>query len=136
MEHTEDMNQLARLRRMAQAADAYSFWVIGPVEESPHVELAAWRVMQLVDGSRHLVGTSLGDNSAGRVSSRIVCFDALRSAAVTDSGRVYQLVGAPGRSSDNDYVWARWVEQAELFGWMDVTSVVVADILRAQRHQS
>lgn len=132
MDKQDDQPELQRLLRIAAAVDVFSFWTTEPVAKAPHVELAAWRVMQLPDGTRHFVGTNLLENSSGRVSSRIVNFDAARATAITDSGRAYLLVGPDGRSGDSDYVWRRWVEQEDVAEWLDVTTEVVEDIRNAQ----
>lgn len=88
-----------------------SIWKIASIHEEPTVVLHDWCVYE-VDGvyessSRHFVGTKTGDWS-GRVSSRIEMFDAAALRGVTASGRVYQLKGPRGYSSDGDYVWSAY----------------------------
>jgi len=125
--------ELMRLQRMADAAEAFSIWTSTSIDEAPEIELSAWRVMQLVDGSRHLVGTNLTEDSTGRVSSRIVSLDAGRVTAVTDSGRVYRLVGGHGQSTDSNYVWRRWLRSIGSPASMDVTETVL-DELKGMRN--
>lgn len=86
-------------------------WKISPIAEEPSLILHDWCVYE-VDGvydgpSRHFVGTKSGEWS-GRVSSRIETFDATTLRGVTASGRVYQLAGPRGSSSDGEYVWAAY----------------------------
>jgi hypothetical protein len=114
-----------RLQRIADAAEAFSFWASRTIEQAPHVDLADWRVMQVADGSRHLVGTSLNERETGRVSSRVVALDSSHALANTKSGRVYKLHGPPGRTQDADYTWHRWLEQMGSPSWTDVTSTVL-----------
>jgi hypothetical protein len=119
-----------RLQRMADAAAAFSFWACAPIDCMHRVELADWRVTQIVDGSRHLVGISLTEGRTGRVSSRIVVLDAAQSLAKTVSGRVYELHGPPGRSQDSAYAWHRWLEPLGSPPWLDVTAAVLAELHR------
>ena len=114
-----------RLTRIADAAEAFSFWASCTIEQMPHVDLADWRVMQLADGSRHLVGTSITEGETGRVSSRVVALDSAHALAKTNSGRVYKLHGPPGRTQDADYTWHRWLKQVGSPSWMDVTPAVL-----------
>lgn len=128
----DELDLQARLRRIGDAAEAYSFWAAASVEATPTVELAAWRLMQLVDGSRHLVGTSRQDGDSGRVSSRLLALDATKAAAITEIGRVYSLVGRLGRSGDSDYAWGRWLVELGSPVWMDVTRAVEFEIERGR----
>ena len=114
-----------RLQRIAEAAEAFSFWASSTIEQTPQVDLADWRVMQLADGSRHLVGTNLTEGMTGRVSSRVVALDSAHALAKTKSGRVYKLHGPPGRTQDADYTWHRWLKQMGSPSWADVTSTVL-----------
>lgn len=77
-----------------------------PVSEDPRIRLADWRVFALPDGDHHFVGYNIGNT--GRVSSKIVSFAPETMTGVTRSGRVYELVGAPGYDSDGLYTWATW----------------------------
>lgn len=136
-----DEATLRRLQRMADAAHALSVWKATSTEQTPTVSLSAWRVMELGDGSRHLVGTNLTERSDGRVSSPIVSVtgpgDGFRTVSpgtrpaamvVTASRRIYRLVGAPGRSGDSDYVWRRWLAGLGSPEWTDVTAVVLGEL--------
>lgn len=59
-------------------------------------------------GERCLVGFNLNDQE-GRVSTPINGFDSARGRVVTQSGRIYQLVGPPGYDPDGNYVWSHLV---------------------------
>jgi hypothetical protein len=82
-------------------------WITAPVEEVPEIVLRHWSIRQLPDGSRHFVGYNHRDRE-GRVSSTIVEFDVATMRGRTRSGRVYEIVGPPGRDGDAEYVWASW----------------------------
>lgn len=100
-------------------------WSVNPVADEPETQLAAWQVMEVPDGSRHLVGYALNARE-GRVSTAVQQFDAERLRAVTRSGRVYELVGRPGCDSDADYVWALWRSLNKVEAFTDVTEAVWA----------
>lgn len=85
---------------MAEAIKS-SVWKVAPVEGEPQIHLTDWSIKHTNDGD-YFVGTH---NYAGRVSTRIVTFDEEAQKGVTTSGRVYQLYGAPGYSSDGEYTW-------------------------------
>lgn len=95
-------------------------WKIQSVSQEPTTSLESWRVMELPDGDRHLVGYAV-EAREGRTSSAIRQFDAGCLRAVTNSGRVYQLVGRPGADSDAEYVWARWRHINEVIEFADVS---------------
>jgi ATP-dependent Lon protease len=44
----------------------------------------------------------------GRVTSAIQIFDKDLRRIVTNSGRIYTLMGEPGYHPDCEYVWKRW----------------------------
>jgi hypothetical protein len=48
------------------------------------------------------------NDQGGRVTSAIKSIDRTTRRVVTNSGRVYELVGAPGYSDDSEYVWESW----------------------------
>lgn len=98
-----------------------ALWRIGPVAAEPEVSIVRWRVLEIDGGTRHFVGTDERDFS-GRVSSPIVAFDHHTLRGETLSGRVYQLVGKPGRSDNADYVWQCWCMGTEVKSYSDVTS--------------
>ena len=104
-----------------------ALWSIASVAAEPEVSIARWRVLEIDAGTMHFVGTDERDFS-GRVSSAIVAFDYETLCGKTLSGRVYQLVGNPGRSGDADYVWQRWCEVNEVKSFSDVTAQLLAGV--------
>ena len=81
-------------------------WNVASVNGEPEIVLVRWRVMETDTGERHLVGAR--DDFTGRVSTAITKFDPLRMVATTESGRIYQLRGAPGDNADAQYFWEKW----------------------------
>lgn len=91
-----------------------SYWKAAPVEVEPQKWLEAWQVVKVVksDGFEdrfglHFVGRNCREFN-GAVSSKIEQFDPKTLRGITNSGRVYQLVGLPGYSSDAQYVLDCW----------------------------
>jgi hypothetical protein len=82
-------------------------WIVAPIEREPEIKLASWSVRELPGGDRHFVGWNTR-GVEGRVSSRIVSFDPEARRGVTNSGRVYELVGDEGTNLDANYVWHVW----------------------------
>lgn len=100
------------------------------VSIEPVVFLRPWQVFQLEDGSRHLSG---GEGFfGGRVSSAVMSIDYEAARAVTQSGRIYELVGEPGSDADMDYVWERWTAGYNVTQWTDVTAEVWGKIQECQ----
>ncbi|MEX3984064.1 hypothetical protein AB4Y45_34440 [Paraburkholderia sp. EG287A] len=95
-------------------------WNIASVGAEPEVSIASWRILEINDGTRHFVGLD-GRDFSGRVSSAIVEFDHETLRGQTLSGRVYQLIGTPGRSDNADYVWQQWCVVNEVESFSDVT---------------
>lgn len=104
-----------------------ALWSIASVAAEPEVSLARWRVLEIEDGTRHFVGADERDFS-GRVSSAIVAFDQETLRGRTLSGRVYQLIGNPGRSDNADYVWQRWCEVNDVKSFSDVTGQLLGGV--------
>jgi hypothetical protein len=84
-----------------------TMWNVEDVDGEPEVVLVRWRVMETEGGDRHLIGAR-EDGITGRVSTAITMFDSSRMMAMTQSGRTYQLHGAPGYNADAQYVWEQW----------------------------
>lgn len=101
------------------------------VSVEPIVFLSPWRVFQLDDGSRHLCG-GVGF-FGGRVSSAVMSTDYENATAVTQSGRIYHLIGEPGPDADADYVWKRWAAGNSVVSWTDVTDEVWRKIQERQK---
>ncbi len=82
-----------------------SVWKSPSVSEEPEVQLMEWAIKQDTAGNRYFVGTEVC-SGLGRVSTPIVEFDAGRHCGRTQSGRIYQLLGPPGRSGNGEYIWS------------------------------
>ena len=100
-------------------------WNVASVNGEPEIVLVRWRVMETDTGERHLVGAR--DDFTGRVSTAITKFDPLRMVATTESGRIYQLRGAPGHNADAQYVWEQWCLGNGVRKSSDVTTAVYAE---------
>lgn len=105
-------------------------WRAEPVWRQPELTLQPWRVQELPDGERYLVGYCL-ENFEGRVSTPVVRFDPASRRAETRSGRIYRLEGPPGRHPDAEYVWLLWLAANALTEARDVSDEVHGAI-RAQ----
>lgn len=112
-------------------------WRIDPVEQRPQVTLRSWAVYEVpLDGqnkpwTRHLAGYTL-EEQPGQVSSPVLTFDPAAGRCVTRSGRIYQLHGRPGLSSDALYVWSRWKDLAGIAVERDVTDETCEVLERVQ----
>ncbi len=100
-----------------------SIWKVAAVQEHPEAQLQDWRVFELENGDRHFCGRETYFQE-GRVSSRVVSFDPSARQGVTQSGRVYQLVGPGGYDPDALYVWTRWCQLNHVEQCTDVTDQV------------
>ncbi len=83
-------------------------WSTIPVDEQPELTLMQWRVFEASDGKRYFNGYAI-ENQEGRVSSAIIEFDSETMRGRPASGRVYQLAGRQGYSTDADYVLSAWL---------------------------
>jgi len=105
-------------------------WITSTVEQTPEIELCDWQIYEVCDNpemnnlTRHFVGYNLTEGE-GRASSAIQVFDPVRRVGITNSGRVYKLIGEPGRNSDADYVWARWMTINKVTGVNIVTEAAL-----------
>jgi hypothetical protein len=77
--------------------------------------LHTWQIYKVVEAKAHheffgyhFVGYDVRGYH-GAVSSKIEQFDPVKMCGVTRSGRVYQLVGAPGVNADGQHTLAGWV---------------------------
>jgi hypothetical protein len=104
-----------------------SIYLHPPGEGPEIVHLLHWSIREFDNGKRFFVGFSR-DTRDGRVSTAIAELDAVARTARTASGRIYQLVGLSGYSSDGEYVFSR---VAEIIGeggaWCDVTAELIPD---------
>nr|WP_232440330.1 hypothetical protein [Burkholderia ubonensis] len=99
-------------------------WTLASVTAEPEVVLSGWRILETAEATRHFVGADARD-STGRVSSEVVTFDRLTLRGQTRSGRVYQLIGQPGWSSNAEYVWRCWCKVNSVASYADVTRQLV-----------
>ena len=81
-------------------------WSAAPVSEEPSIRLSNWQIKKTTTGN-HFCGYSIGGRE-GRASTRIVTFDPETKKGITESGRVYQLVGEEGYDSNAEYVWSHF----------------------------
>lgn len=95
------------VKALARFLHKHSIWSVPPVSEDPEVRLSPWQIYAVKDNF-HFVGHRWGWGE-GRVSTPIVSFDLKTLRGVTESGRVYQLVGPPGFDREADYVLGRWL---------------------------
>jgi hypothetical protein len=100
-----------------------------PIKQIPddfkNPEIRRWRVMEVVSKngkrSRHIWGHDVA-NDAGRASSGIKEFDMEAMTATTHSGRVYKLVGAPGKARSGEKAWQGWCRINDVVSAIDVTA--------------
>lgn len=102
-----------------------SIWNVLPVAEQPGVTLVRWRILATERGKRYFVG-HCRENHEGRVSSAIQSIDPTTRRGVTQSGRVYELVGPPGLDLDALYVWEIWAAAKDFGSYLDVTDEIAA----------
>ena len=93
------------LNSVLLALIAESVWTTSSVSDEPQIKLIHWDIKQDTAGNGYFVGTR-ADNGRGRVSTAIVEFDPERRRGRTQSGRIYELQGAPGYSSNGEYFWS------------------------------
>ena len=77
------------------------------ISEEPEIQLYDWDIKMDTTGASYFVGSRV-DNGDGRVSTAIVAFDSENRRGRTLSGRVYELLGSRGWSSNGEYVWSHY----------------------------
>jgi hypothetical protein len=94
-----------------------------PVAMCPVENIVNWSIREAIffngDISRHLVG--FVPTRSGRVTSAIQRFCPDNKTITTQSGRVYTLIGTPGKSDDGEYVWRHWSSANSVIHDIDVT---------------
>ena len=103
-------------------------WKTQPVDSQPRLRLSRWRIMRTERGEIHFVGYAV-DNHEGRVSTAIESLDLAARSGVTRSGRLYELIGEPGRDPDGDYTWTMWARANGVIRAEDAT----AELLSGER---
>lgn len=73
------------------------------VEKQPAVDLKNWAILQFDDGIRIFVGEEDGKFGKLRTSTPITSLDETSLTGVTESGRVYRLVGSPRPNPMEDF---------------------------------
>lgn len=104
-----------KLREVIANIEAHpNIWSVAPVELEPEKWLEAWQVVRVTRSNGfadrfglHFIGRNCSDFN-GAVSSKIEQFDPKTLRGITNSGRVYQLVGLPGYCDDAQYVLDCW----------------------------
>ena len=99
------------IQEIYKQAVASSIWRVAPVTQESQIRLTNWSIKQTNDGN-YFVGTR--EDGTGRVSTQIVTFDESTKKGITKSGRVYELVGQEGYSSNGEYVWSYYKEANKL----------------------
>lgn len=95
---------------------------IKPVAREPETCMSQWGLYLVRNAqgvrTRHLVGRANGE---GRVSSPIKTIDVGRRTALSQSGRLYRLVGSSGFDSDGGYVFNTWLRGTQTTVVREVT---------------
>lgn len=110
------------LKEIMEEAIANSIWAVRPVDDDPEICLGRWQIME-VGGKRYFVGYNAAWME-GRISSAIVTYDEKSKKGITESGRVYQLIGETGMDRDAHYVLESWLRVND-FKWDDIQWLVV-----------
>jgi hypothetical protein len=102
------------LQKLAEIAEKSSVWKPADVTQEPETKLINWQVYKVFikeigEYTIHFNGYTMDAYGEGRVSSPVVEFDKNTMRGVTRSGRVYELVDAPGSNKDAQYIWHRWL---------------------------
>lgn len=86
------------------------------------ITMTDWRVFDLMDGHRHIVGFDV-EHGARRVSSVVQAFDSLTLEALVETGYRYVLKGGPGpdEHQDCEHTWVRWTLVHACRDWSDQT---------------
>lgn len=98
-------------------------WTTAPVDTTPDTRLVSWLVIQLPDGTRHILGTSMATMKRA-VSEPVEVFDFEQLRAITRDGHVYELAGFCVEFDDADSVWTTWVQANHIEAYVDVTDEV------------
>jgi hypothetical protein len=105
-------------------ANMPNIWNATTVGSEPQKWLEKWQVYKVIDAKiqpevfgYHFVGYDI-QGGHGAVSSKVGQFDPVKMCGITNSGRVYQLVGIPGTDPDAQYT---------LNGWAAANQVTIRD---------
>lgn len=118
--------------RSVVLSDGYVDRVDSP-EEATITRISSWRFVSVKhpDGTvqRHFVGRA---NDEGRLSTGVKLLDVRTMRATTESGRVYEVVGAPSDDVDAAYLYAKWLQYGGRTELKDLTGA----LLRLRRIQA
>jgi hypothetical protein len=95
----------------------------------PHIQLTRWSAFLLLlpvlgAPSIHVVGFNC-QTGQGRVSSPLVKVHSSGLRVITQSGRLYDLIGAPGEPVQGQAVLANWLEARGALVLSNVTPVLM-----------
>lgn len=102
---SEDQSHYDEIELLLLQLQPASVWPAADLDFEPEIQLICWTVKRDRRGNSYFVGTR-ADDGCGRVSTPIVEFDSDKRSGRTRSGRVYELVGPSGHSSNGEYVWS------------------------------
>jgi hypothetical protein len=77
--------------------------LVPSVDKQPSVVLTNWAIFQLEDGLRFFVGKEEGSIDKLRTSTPIKSLDEITMTGITESGRVYKLIGKPRPNPMEDF---------------------------------
>ncbi len=113
-------------------------WQIAPGEDGLQTTLRKWRLIEATYAdsqnprTRHFVGRNVAHWS-GRVSSAVIELDIAAKRGRTQSGRVYQLEGAPGIDAEALAVCELWACVNAVAAWRDITDELFAEARKSGR---
>lgn len=79
-------------------------WESPSVADEPEVSISHWQILEISTGQRFFVGHDVRYN-VGRVSTPVCNFDPVSLRGETQSGRRYQMFGAPCHDLDGQWLW-------------------------------
>lgn len=105
-----------------------AIWRPTPAAVQPSLTLTKWSVREVpnIAGNgvdRVLVGYCV-ENREGRTSRAIQSIDFKAMLCLSESGRTYRLLGAPGDDPDAEYVFRSWCDINQVTQAVDVTEAV------------
>jgi hypothetical protein len=100
---------LEKLDELADIMDRISIWKPASVTQEPETKLTQWQVYKVKALGEETIHFNGYARYEGRVCSAVQEFDKTTMRGRTKSGRIYELVGEPGRNRDAEYVWNDWI---------------------------
>lgn len=112
------------LKTFVADLEASSVYRPVPIDREPVTCLYRWQVYEVssslwADTTRHFVGWT---GTEGRVSSAMRSYNSETKEGISESGRVYKLVGESAYNPDAEYVWAKWASFNKLINTYNVTT--------------